>query len=386
MTMRTNQVLSQQKGRLAGFFLLLLSACQPTETVVPGALEFAKAQQAIEAQLPIKAAEHLALAIQQGHPDASVQWLQLTQSEQGPLQQYRQLQQWRPQPPDAEVAALLGLWQQQGLTTPQLVPEPVTSQCQLNIQPVLTSASAISHWQRFRLEWPTSAFATLPLCFLPPAFIDSRSLRCSETTASRIHCDAQVLQNVVSSGRAQLLVVVGGRGNASFNNGWLQLAENFTPALFRHEFSHALGFLDEYALPASVAKAECQRTDLTPNILFSAADLPRYADNWQLAGEQLRLTPVATCNLVNRQAYRVIETDSHMQHFELPVPALYIKLMQQQLQQPQRIMPVQYYFAALARQRQDMVSWQQLMQQAAAFGYPAAQDGLTAAGFSLTAR
>jgi len=386
--MRTNQVLSQQKGRLAGFFLLLLSACQPSQTVVPGALEFAKAQQAIEAQLPIKAGEHLAAAIQQGHPDAAIQWLRLTQPEQGPLQQYQQLQQWRQQPLDPDSAALLGLWQQQGVATPQLSPEPAPSpsQCQLHIQPVLTTASAISHWQRFRQDWPTSAFATLPLCFLPPVFVDSRALQCSEHAGRRIQCDAQVLQGIVSSGRAQLLMVVAGRGQASFNNGWLQLPENFTSALFRHEFSHALGFLDEYALPPSVAAAECQRTDLTPNILFAAADLARYTDYWQLADEQLHLTPVATCDAANRQAYRVVQTDSHMQHFELPVPALYVRLMLQQLKQPQQVMPVQYYFAALARQRQDMVSWQQLMQQAAAFGYPAAQDGLTAAGFSSTAR
>ena len=135
--MRTNQVLSQQKGRLAGFFLLLLSACQPSQTVVPGSLEFSKAQQAIQAKLSIKAAEHLALAIQQGHPDASSQWIRLTQTEQGPLQQYQQLQQWRSQPLDADSAALLGLWQEQGLTRPQLSPEPATSQCQLNIQPAL---------------------------------------------------------------------------------------------------------------------------------------------------------------------------------------------------------------------------------------------------------
>ena len=384
--MRTNQVLSQQKGRLAGFFLLLLSACQPQETVVPGALEFTKAQQAIQAQLPMKAAEHLALAIQQGHPAAALQWLRLTQPEQGPLQQYQQLQQWRQQPPDPDSAVLLGLWQQQGLAAPQLPQEPATAQCQLHIQPVLTSTLATSHWQQFRQSWPTSEFAALPLCFLPPAFVDSRALQCSETPGERIQCNAQVLQGIVSSGRAQLLMVVAGRGNASFNNGWLQLPENFTPALFRHEFSHALGFLDEYALPASVAAEECQRTDLKPNILFAAADLTRYADYWQLDPEQLRLTPVATCDAANKQAFRVVQADSHMQHFELPVPALYIKLMQQQLQQPQQIMPVQYYFAALARQRQDMVSWQQLMQQAAAFGYPAAQDGLTAAGLSSTAR
>lgn len=384
--MRTEPVLSRQKGRLAGFFLLLLSACQPAVPVVPGALEFSKAQQAIQARLPIKAAEHLAVAIRQGHPAAAHQWLLLTHPAQGPLQQYQQLQQWLPQALAAESAAVLGLWQQQGVAKPQLLSERATTDCKLKIQPVLTSAAAIYHWQQFRQDWPDSAFAALPICFLSPELIDSRTLQCSEQTASRIQCDAQALQRIVITGRAQLLTVVGGRGQASFNNGWLQLPENFSPALFRHEFSHALGFLDEYALSAAVAATECRRSDLTPNILFAPSDLPRYAAHWQLSLSQLQLTPVATCDRVDLPAYRVIAADSHMQHFEEAVPALYLQLMQQQLGAPQQLMPVQYYFAALARQRQDMISWQQLMQQAAAFGYPAALDGLSAAGISSTAR
>ena len=39
-------------------------------------------------------------------------------------------------------------------------------------------------------------------------------------------------------------------------------------------------------------------------------------------------------------------------------------------------MPVQYYFAYLARQQQDWQQWQHFMQQAAIWGYPDAQQAL----------
>jgi hypothetical protein len=374
------------KSRLAGFFLLLLTSCQPDIPSLPGALEFGKAQRALQAELPIKAAEHLVIAIKQGHPDAAVQWLALTRAELGPLQQYHQLRSWRSQALDTGAATQLGLWQQQGVVKPQLAAWPANRHCAVKVQPVLTSAVAISHWQKFYQDWPSSDFATLPVCFLEPELLDSRIVRCSEQIATRIQCDAEALRPTVSRGQAQILLVVGGRGQASFNNGWLQLPENFAPALFRHEFSHALGFLDEYALRPAVAAVECERDDINPNILFDRSDLARYAAHWQLPLATLSLTPIQTCNGANKQAYRVISADSHMQHYELPVPALYLDIMQQQLTRPQHIMPVQYYFAYLARQQQDLHNRQLLLKQAAAFGYASAQQVLAGEGLSSTAR
>lgn len=75
-----------------------------------------------------------------------------------------------------------------------------------------------------------------------------------------------------------------------------------------------------------------------------------------------------------------------MQHFELAIPELYQHIMKQQLAQNHLVMPVQYYFAYLARQQKDMRRWQLLMQQSASFGYPAAQAALHDAGLSSTAR
>ena len=65
-----------------------------------------------------------------------------------------------------------------------------------------------------------------------------------------------------------------------------------------------------------------------------------------------------------------------MRSHEAAVPDLYLELMQKVLAQPEQIMPVQYFYAYLARQQQDWKSWWLLMQQAANQGYPDAEKAL----------
>lgn len=376
-----------KKSRLAGFFLFaLLLGCQPQPAAEPGTLEFSKAQQSLQAGLPIKAAEQLATAIRQGHPDAVTQWLELTLPQLGPLQQYQQLQAWSVVPLSSEQAVRLGLWHDTTVMPPALTAGAAPAGCKLTVQPVLSTETSVAHWQRLQQDWPQSDFAPLPVCFLAPIFVDSRELRCTEQAQQRIACDASRLSDIMLHSPAQILLVAAGRGQASFNNGWLQLPEQFSPALFRHEFSHALGFIDEYQLPEVTAAAECVRDDILANLLLDTADAARYAKHWGLDLAELRLTPVVTCRAAGIQAWRPVQANSHMQHFELAVPAMYQQIMQQQLRQSGLLMPVQYYFAYLARQQQDMQRWQLLMVRAAAFGYPAAVAALEAAGLSLTAR
>lgn len=376
-----------KKSRLAGFFLFaLLPGCQPKSVPEPGALELTRAQQSLQAGLPIKAAEQLAIAIRQGHPEAVTQWLELTLPQLGPLQQYQQLQAWSKAPLSSAQAVRLGLWHDTAVMPPTLAASAAPAGCKLTVQPVLSTEASVAHWQQLQQDWPQSDFAPLPVCFLAPIFVDSRDLRCTEQAEQRIACDPARLSEIMQHSPAQILLVAAGRGQASFNNGWLQLPELFSPALFRHEFSHALGFIDEYQLPALTAAAECVRTDILANLLLDTADAGRYARHWQLDVQDLQLTPVETCRAAGIQAWRPVQADSHMQHFELAVPVLYQQVMQQQLSQAASLMPVQYYFAYLARQQQDMQRWQLLMERAAAFGYPAAVAALEAAGASLTAR
>lgn len=376
-----------KKSRLAGFFLFaLLSGCQPQPAPEPGALELSRAQQSLQAGLPIKAAEQLATAIRQGHPEAVTRWLELTGPQLGPLQQYQQLQAWSVAPLSSAQTVRLGLWHDATVMPPALTASTAPAGCKLTVQAVLSTEASVAHWQQLQQDWPQSDFAPLPVCFLAPIFVDNRDLRCTEQAEQRIACDPARLSEIMQHSKAQILLVAAGRGQASFNNGWLQLPEQFSPALFRHEFSHALGFIDEYPLPATTATTECARTDVLANLLLETADAGRYASHWQLDVQDLQLTPVETCRAAGIQAWRPVQADSHMQHFELAVPALYQRVMQQQLRQAALLMPVQYYFAYLARQQQDMQRWQLLMGRAAAFGYPAAVEALEAAGPSLTAR
>ncbi len=65
-----------------------------------------------------------------------------------------------------------------------------------------------------------------------------------------------------------------------------------------------------------------------------------------------------------------------MRFYELDLPQRYFVLAQQILTQPEQLMPVQYYFAYLARQQQNWLLWQQYMQQAADQGYTDAIQAL----------
>lgn len=387
MNISIKQMYALQKSRLAGFFLcLVLSACQPASESSPGALELAKAEQALQRGLTLKAAEHFAISIQQRNPAAAGRWLELTKDSLGPLQQYQQLRNWSAEPIAIEHAVSLGLWRDAIVMKPNFSALVQPIQCQINLQPVLSSATSVQHWQRLQSAWRESDLADLPICFLSPVLLDSRDLDCSEDVGKRITCNSALLSELMQQSPAQLLFVAAGRGGASYNNGWLQLPEHFSPELFRHEFSHALGFLDEYALVPAVAATECVRKDILPNLLLSRDDASRYARFWRLNLDELQWTEVDSCRAQGITAWRPIQVDSHMQHYELPIPDLYLHIMAQQLERAHLIMPVQYYFAYRARQQNDMQRWKTLMQRAADFGYLPAQEALSAADVSLSAR
>lgn len=377
-----------KKSRLAGFFLsLCLLSCTEAPPVA-GHLAFQQAQAAAADGLSIKSQELLALAIQQGYPGAVDQWLLQTREALGPLQQLQQLRQWQVQTLTEQQKHQLGLWRQTQSAQPALgAIRP--AQCQLFIQPVLTSALSIRQWQLWQQQWQTSQLATLPLCLQAPVLLDTELLACTEQPGQRIRCDEQRLWPLAINNPARLMLVLAGRGGASFNNGLLTLPEQASLPLLQHELSHAFGFIDEYAYPPARQRRECQPGRMTANVLFSVADLPAYLRHWQLKAEQVRLTPVATCGEV-ATALKVVSNTSHMQHYELPIPPLYLQLIKQQLQQPAEIMPVSYYFAAMARRTAQLQHWPALMQTAAEAGYPPAVQALAqaapATGVSSTTR
>lgn len=373
-----------RKSRLAGFFLCFaVGGCQDAPPPPAGHLALQQAQQALARDLPLKATDLLELAIRQGSSDAVMLWLAQTQPQMGPLRQWQRLQELGVQSLSAVAYQQLGLWQQIDRPLPPLHIAWQAAQCQLQVQPVLASAYSIHSWQQLVADWPGTEFGQLPICFLPPRLLDSQQLACSEQPEQRIQCQEQTLWPLALNTSAQLLVVMAGRGTASYNNGLILLPEHGNLALLQHEISHAFGFIDEYAYSRDRAQQECVPGRITANLLFSRADLPAYLQYWQLSADDITLTAVATCG--ERAAFKVVAATTHMQHYELAVPALYIRLIRTALQQPADILPVSYYFAAKARQAGQMEHWRVLMQQAASQGYQPAQRAL-AMPANLTAR
>lgn len=382
--MFTNLCLFFKKSRLAGFFLLLLLACSPQQPEQTKAQAAAKRilQQAIKAEQQGLFSQALPLYQQAsalGEAAAVLAVLRLQ-----PEATTAELQHWLLQQPftQSQLApywAELGQWQQLTKAQQQQLQQPFTGlhfsakSCVLSLQPVLSNLTSARQWQLLLQQWQQDKqLSSLPLCLLPPVFIDSTLLNCSEQTSQRIQCHLPALKQQLKGADFHQVVLLAGKGGASYNNGLLQLPEQSSLALFRHELSHAFGFLDEYALLPQVAKTECKPGRLTPNLLFAKSDLAAYQQLWQLENTQLQLTPVASCKSADLQAYRVVVADTHMQHYELPMPDLYLQLIRKQLEKPELLMPASYYFAYLSRQQQDWPSWQHWMQHAAALGYPPA--------------
>lgn len=376
------------KSRFTGFFaFLLLTACQPSPDNQSELMQRARYEPEVALQL---ATQRLA----NGEYEAALQWfrqgallgsdtalqhaLQLQQRQYGKLAtaQWLQLQldsgaigaaTIKP-----EQRAELGLWQG---GEPLIAGFSHPDSCALTLQPVVTQQTGVKNWQQLLQQWQHDPqLQQLPVCFLPLQRVNSLALSCSEHSDKLITCHYPALDSLVQSGQFSQLVIVAGRGKASYNNGILQLPENGDFALLRHEFMHILGFIDEYALADTVAKDVCQQGRIHPNLVL-AGDVKHYVSHWALDSTPA-LTKVDTCDAAGVQAYRVAQAVNAMQFYELALPGQYLQLAQFILQQPEKLMPVQYYYAYLARQRQKWQKWQEFMQQASMQGYAEATQAL----------
>lgn len=378
------------KSQLAGFFaFLLLAGCQPPLSPDQQLMQQAQTDANAAIQLAgqrLAADEHDAAllwfrhAASLGDRDALAHALQLQQRQQGKLETARWLQD---KLENGELAAVqvsdkqrasLGLWAETKDVSTTGYQSPAG--CQLTLQPVASQQAGVEQWQHLLLQWQQDQTLTsLPVCFTSLQVVNSVQLACTEHTTQRIQCHYTQLANLVAENRFSQLLVIAGRGIASYNNGIIQLPENSSLALLKHEFMHVLGFIDEYQLPADVAAEVCQPDRLHPNIVIGQT-VQAYLQYWQLQDSDIQLTEVESCSGLNLAAYRVVTERNIMRSYQAQLPALYVQLAQQILAKPEAIMPVQYYFAYLARQQQNWQQWQQFMQQAAAWGYADARQAL----------
>ncbi len=408
MNMLNSKHFVQIKGRLAGFFLWLdklffaiccfvimtTTGCEQQKTFIPGELAFNQAKYAQAEGLSVKATELYKQSASLGYLPAVDALLAMQQ----PRDSSVELRSWLLSLPPSVQPKLITYYQRLGTKLPalaldeqvELVANTAKQPCALTIQPVVSTELDSRQWLNLMQSWQQDEFLrTLAVCFGATLRVDAEALNCSDAPDRRLQCDLSVLQPLVKQGRFNQLLILSGRGAANFNNGVLQLPTYADIQLLKHEFSHVLGFIDEYALLPAVAKAECLPGRITPNLLFSQSDLSTYLQHWQFAQTDIELVAVDTCSQSNKQAYKVVAKTTHLQHYEMAIPELYQILMQKQLMRAHEIMPVQYYFAYLARQQANWPLWQEQMEKAAAFGYPPAQQALAewhSRQSSLTAR
>jgi hypothetical protein len=383
------------KSQLAGFFAFLLLGCTPQ--INPHSQQYIMQQAQTEPAAAMQLARH---RLANNELTAALRWfrhaallgdsaglthaLQLQQRLEGRLatavwlEQQLNSQQLAASAVSAAQRATLGLWQAEPVPPVDSGYQAVAG-CMLTLQPVASQQAGVLRWQHLKTAWAKDPLlGQLPVCFKPLITISATALSCSERPAQRIQCEYGALTEQVITGNFSQLLVIAGQGLASYNNGIVQLPDTASLALLQHEFMHALGFIDEYPLAAVAAADVCKSGTFATNLLFdnTPATLAAYQQRWQLQLDPAMLTPVTTCQAAKVQAYRVVATINPMQAYQTAMPAVYQQLIVQALSAPEHIMPVQYYFAYLARQQQAWQQWHTLMQRAASNGYDDAINAL----------
>lgn len=361
-------------------FLSLLCGCDNASRQQPGELSFEQAVRAQARQLDEQAFELFQRSAELGFADAIDKTLLLQQRLQRPS---IELEIWWQKLPDStakqHAAQQLGYWDYLDPSVHQAVLVSFKAAdakgCTLTIQPVLSDLSSIAQWRRLHASWPQQALAALPICFATPLLLDSRRLACSQT--GRLQCQLKELEPHVAQSSHPVWLLFGGRGSANYNNGFLMAPQTADWPLLSHELSHAFGFIDEYPLHPAVAADECQRGRITPNLLFSPQDVQKWRDYWHIT-QPIELTPVDSCNAIGLPAWRPVATVTSLQHFEYPLPPLYVQLIGQSLQRKADILPAQYFLAVEAKRRGEFQTYLMLLKQAAQMRYPAAQQALAA--------
>jgi carboxypeptidase C (cathepsin A) len=85
---------------------------------------------------------------------------------------------------------------------------------------------------------------------------------------ARLGCGLYPLSQLKTPLSFTHMVVFAEQGKANVNNGVMFLDQTDTYSVFVHELAHFAGFVDEYALPESLADYHCSK-NLAPNLLLS---------------------------------------------------------------------------------------------------------------------
>ncbi len=240
---------------------------------------------------------------------------------------------------------------------------PQGPNCAQTIQFVATTLVSFIQASAFQDQFEKDKrLADLPLCVLPPIWLQKDSLACSSNfnNEARLGCGLYPLSQLKTPLSFTHMVVFAEQGKANVNNGVMFLDQSDTYSVFVHELAHFAGFVDEYALPESLADYHCSK-NLAPNLLLSS--LPevqpgsnaifnsRYlplerASNWKTAIDahnQLQVlesnNPVLhhiarsrTCKNTQYESFKPTQQMTFLEYHDVPnIPRVYRTLWRQAL-------------------------------------------------------
>ena len=148
---------------------------------------------------------------------------------------------------------------------------PQGANCAQTIQFVATTLVSFIQATAFQDQFEKDKrLADLPLCVLPPIWLQKDSLACSSNfdNEARLGCGLYSLSRLKTPLSFTHMVVFAEQGKANVNNGVMFLDQSDTYSVFVHELAHFAGFVDEYALPESLADYHCSK-NVAPNLLLS---------------------------------------------------------------------------------------------------------------------
>jgi tetratricopeptide (TPR) repeat protein len=144
--------------------------------------------------------------------------------------------------------------------------------CAQTIQFVATTLVSFIQATSFQEQFEKDKrLADLPLCVLPPIWLQKDSLVCSNNfnNEARLGCDLYPLSQLKTPLSFTHMIVFAEQGKANVNNGVMFLDQSDVYSVFVHELAHFAGFVDEYALPDDLANYHCSK-NIAPNLLLSS--------------------------------------------------------------------------------------------------------------------
>ncbi len=224
-----------------------------------------------------------------------------------------------------------------------LAPDSTTSKCVMRILPIARSLANQVQANDFIAQLRKDRrLAHLPMCVSDPVWIKGSDFNCEVSRihgAQRMRCDVRQLADLVTQQNITHVVVFNPENRAYVDAGIMYLDSLDTYSVFVHELAHFAGFIDEYPMSKTLAKAHCeQRT--APNLLFSGdmyyEPLARL-DYWlalmsETSTQDAGIYPARTCNNVQQKSYKLVNSRTFMEFHDTDnIPDIYRRIWHDQL-------------------------------------------------------